>query len=222
MEGVSMANSIYQKLALATAGTVLSFAAMQTNPVNAAIITYDFTAKVTGGSLAGNSYNGFFSYDDTAPSPTGIASIPYYGVTEFNFGFAGTTFTQRDLRFDCRILQNCGTSLFIPDGEFVEPFFQIPRGGTPSLIYFQNVSFMGFPGSTSRVLFQFFGGLNGSFFSYQLPSERPTFGSGSVKYSLRTTPTPPPTSVPEPGTVFGLSMLGIGWLLRKKKVSSHA
>jgi PEP-CTERM motif len=219
-----MANSIYQKLALATAGAALSLAAMEANPANAAIITYDFTAKVTGGSLAGNSYNGFFRYDDTAFSFPSRVGKPYFSVTEFNFEFAGTTFTQRDLRFDCRILEICGTSLFIPGGEFITtsegaPIGQIPRGGTPSLIFFQNVGFMGFFPITERPLFSFFGGLNGGFFAYQLPGEMPTINSGSVTYLLRTTPTPPPISVPEPSTVFGLSMLGFGWLLRKKKAS---
>jgi hypothetical protein len=51
-----MANSIYQKLALATAGTVLSLAVMETASVQAATITYDFTVHLTNGDFKGNSY----------------------------------------------------------------------------------------------------------------------------------------------------------------------
>ena len=109
-----MANSIYQKLALATAGTVLSLAVMETYSANAATITYDFTVNITDGPLLGNQYSGFFSYDDTSPSATRLPAdytspsfvsplVPVFDVTEFNFDFAGKTYTKSDLEYDgCR------------------------------------------------------------------------------------------------------------------------
>ncbi len=217
-----MANSIYQKLALATAGTVLSLAVMETPSVQAAIITYDFTVNISSGTLIGNQYSGFFSYDNTAPAPV---LQPFFDVTEFNFKFANKTYTRSDLRLDCRVFPAC-LPLEFTTGEIVtEPsgrLVLIPGGSELARFAFSTFNAFGppFPG-----FFTLFGSSTGLSFTYQLPfnpGEPFTIGSGSGTVSRRTDPTPPPTSVPEPGTVFGLSMLGFGWLLRKKKASSHA
>ncbi|GET40261.1 PEP-CTERM sorting domain-containing protein [Microseira wollei] len=237
-----MANSIYQKLALATAGTVLSLAVMETASVQAATITYDFTVNITDGPLLGNQYSGFFSYDDTSPSATSLPVdysspsfrsplVPVFDVTEFNFDFAGKTYTKSNLRYDgCRAgIQFCypltfsGTEAVLDPSGF--PRYLIPRGGDLSLVSFSNFSSFNF--SIFSVYFYILGGKSAGDFRYDLPLDlsepfKNRSGSGTVGFSLRTTPTPPPTSVPEPGTVFGLSVLGFGWLLRKKKASSHA
>lgn len=219
-----MANSIYQKLALATAGTVLSLTAINTSSVQAAIITYDFTVNITSGSLLGNQYNGFFSYDDASPSGAGNLLLPFFYITEFNFDFPQRTNTPSQLFIDGRVFPNSlplrfkgGTIVTDSSGQIV----LIPRGGELQNFGFSTFNpfrppFSGF--------FTLIGSSTGLFFAYQLPFNpdepfRIGFGSGTV--SQRPTPTPPPTSVPEPGTVFGLSMLGFGWLLRKKKVFSH-
>ena len=55
-----MANSIYQKLGFAIAGTVLSLGVMEALSVQAATITYDFNVNITSGPLLGNQYSGFF------------------------------------------------------------------------------------------------------------------------------------------------------------------
>lgn len=220
-----MANSIYQKLGFAIAGTVLSLAVMETGSVQAATITYDFNVNITSGPLLGNQYSGFFSYDDASPSGAGNLLLPYFDITEFNFEFANRTYTRSDLRYDCRVFPGC-LPLQFSGGEVVtEPSGQvvlIPRGG--ELVRFAFSTFNPFrppfPG-----FFTLIGGQTGLGFTYQLPfnpGEPFTIGSGSGTVSRRPTTPPPPTSVPEPGTVFGLSMLGFGWLLRKKKVSFHA
>ena len=219
-----MANSIYQKLAFATVGAVLGLAVMETPSVQAAIITYDFT--VTIGSSPGNSYNGFFSYNDSEPSGlAGTLFFPYFAPSDFSFEFLGKTYTENNIRYATRyslfppvsyltftnpkavIDENLRRAYYIPGGELDQVQFYLTDFSTVGIgSYFINF----YPNSTfSFWLFDRF------------PQNSISQGGGTVTYSLRTTPTPPPTSVPEPGTVFGLSMLGMGWLLRKKKVSSN-
>ena len=235
-----MANSICQKLALATAAVALSLAGIEAYPAQAAIITYDFTVNITSGPLLGNQYGGFYSYDDTSPSATSLPVdytspsfvsplVPVFDVTQFNFSFLGKTYTKSDLRYDgCRAgIQFC-FPLEFSDAEPIldpsgSPRYLIPRGGELIRTSFSNFSSFDF--SIFSVYFYILGGKTAADFRYDLPVDvsqpsRPS-GSGIVRYSLRTTPTPPPTSVPEPGTIFGLSMLGFGWLLRRKKVFSH-
>lgn len=219
-----MANSIYQKLGFAIAGTVLSLTVIEAHSANAAIITYDFNVNITSGPLLGNQYSGFFSYDDTSPAPFGLQ--PFFGLTEYNFDFPERTGTPSNLFLDCRVGPSC-LPLEITGGEVVfdEPngkIYLIPRGG--ELVRFAFSTFNPFrppfPG-----FFTLIGGQTGLGFTYQLPfnpGEPPSpIGGGSGTVSRRPITPPPPTSVPEPGTVFGLSMLGFGWLLGKKKVSSH-
>ncbi len=219
-----MANSIYQKLALATAGTVLSLAVMETPSVQAAIITYDFTVNITSGSLLGNSYTGFFSYDDSKPS--GLADepplLPYFAPSDLSFEFLGKTYTENNLQYRTRYgyaippfsyLTFSNPQFVVDDG-----VFWIPGGElTKAKFYLSDYSTIGigsyfinfYPNSSFS--FEFF-----DRFPYYITSA----GSGTWKYTLREES--PSTSVPEPGTVFGLSVLGFGWLLRKKKASSHA
>ena len=212
---------IYQKIAVAAAGAALSLVVIEATPADAATITYDFTVDVTRGSLAGNQYSGFFSYDDTSISPGPSTLLPYFDVTEFNFQFADQTYTRNNLRFDCRQISTC-VPLTITGGEIItdlstRPFtFLIPRGGTLSNFQFGNVSMMGFPNSTSQPLFQLFANPANSFFVYQLPGEGFAIpGSGSVTYAVR------PQAVPESDTVLGIGVLGFfGWFLKKKKAFS--
>ena len=50
------------------------------------------------------------------------------------------------------------------------------------------------------------------------PPPNPNVRNFNVTYSLRETP----TSIPEPSPVAGMSILGLGWLLRKKIASSQS
>lgn len=227
-----MTNRIFQKLAVVAAGTVLSLTVMKTEPTQAAIITYDLTVDVTSGPLFGNQYSVFFSYDDSAPGAPYL--LPFFDVIEFYFEFNGKIVTKNNLQFPgCRYGIEYCFPLYIPGGEFLGghsgiPVSLIPRGGQ---LHFSFGAFdlfepyyepysggFGLGGSSS----------SGSFY-YELPVEdyrNPEFphyeGFGTVTVSLRQTPTPAPTSVPEPGTILGLSVLGLGWLLKKKKVSSQS
>ncbi|MBD3884170.1 hypothetical protein IFO70_20695 [Phormidium tenue FACHB-886] len=45
------------------------------SPVQAAIVTYNFTVNVTEGALAGQSYRGTFSYDDSMLKGTGAETL---------------------------------------------------------------------------------------------------------------------------------------------------
>lgn len=224
-----MANSIFQKLAVAAAGTVLSLNLMEANPAQAAIITYDFTVDVTSGLLFGNQYRGYFSYDDSAAGPY---FLPIFDVSDFYFEFDRRIFTTNDLRYaGCRYgIQYC-FPLEITGGEAVldqsgYPLYLTPRGGQLTSFSFSNVDMFG--PSPYSLSFSLFGSSSSGIFYYQLPVDvsapyDPDYqGNGTVKLSLRQTPTPPPASVPEPGTIFGLIILGLGWLLRKKKVSSQS
>lgn len=52
-----------QKYIGAIAGIILSYTAIPANPTQAATITYDINIDFEAGNLAGNSYQGFYSYD---------------------------------------------------------------------------------------------------------------------------------------------------------------
>ncbi|GET40259.1 PEP-CTERM sorting domain-containing protein [Microseira wollei] len=216
-----MANSIYQKLALATAGTVLSLAVMETASVQAATITYDFTVNLTNGDFKGNSYTGFFSYNDSEPSGVSELLYPYFAPSDFSFEFLGKTYTESDLRYSVR-------SIMVPPLSYLT--FTNPRVVTDNRPYFvpggelDQVKFLVTDYNSAGIgsyiinLYE-----NKKFFFWffdQFPQNTISQGGGTWKYKLREQL--PSTSVPEPGTVFGLSMLGFGWLLRKKKASSHA
>lgn len=59
----------------ATVNAALYTAAIATSQVQASSITYDFTVNVTKGALAGNSFNGTFSYDDSTLKGTGVEQL---------------------------------------------------------------------------------------------------------------------------------------------------
>lgn len=63
----------------AVASAALYTAVITTSQAHASTITYDFTVNVTQGSLAGNTFNGRFSYDDATLKGTGTEEL---GVAE--------------------------------------------------------------------------------------------------------------------------------------------
>jgi len=75
--------NISKKLAVTTAGVALSCVAMEANPAEAAVFTYDFTVDITSGVLVGNQYSGSFSYDDSSPR----TSFGGYRPLNFSFDF---------------------------------------------------------------------------------------------------------------------------------------
>jgi hypothetical protein len=62
-------------ISVVTGAAILATAAIATNQAQAAIVTYDFTVNVAKGSLAGQSFNGTFSYDDATLKGTGVETL---------------------------------------------------------------------------------------------------------------------------------------------------
>ncbi|NEN90926.1 MAG: PEP-CTERM sorting domain-containing protein, partial [Okeania sp. SIO3H1] len=58
--------NIFQKLSFVATSAVLSLSVINANPVNAASIIYDFEVSIDSGVLDGETYSGFFEFDDSA------------------------------------------------------------------------------------------------------------------------------------------------------------
>ncbi|NEO11883.1 MULTISPECIES: PEP-CTERM sorting domain-containing protein [unclassified Moorena] len=179
--------SICQKLALITTGAALSLAVIDTNPVQAITITYEF-------STAGSS--GKFSYDDVneirrelEPIVPGIPVIDRtYPIDEIEFFFNNRTYTEADSTKDP-----------------VWSVFEGLSGGDQ------------FSWSTEDFSFVFANGpgpLPELFTAFEVD------GEFVDTVSFRRVENEPPASVPEPGTVIGLSLLGLGCLSQRKIASS--
>jgi hypothetical protein len=180
-----MVTSILQRLAVATAGTVLSLTVLQ-SPTLAAFITYDFTLTIFSDPFQGNQYEGFFRYDDAALTPAFTGTL-FNQITEFEFNFlnsvgAPTTYATDDL------IRN---GLYFSNGLFSGLEVEKREGN--------NVSF---DFNTEPVALEDF-----LFTLGPLPTNR--FGRGSVRYNLREEPV---TSVPEPEAALSLTVLGLGFL----------
>ncbi|MBW4678963.1 MAG: PEP-CTERM sorting domain-containing protein [Microcoleus vaginatus WJT46-NPBG5] len=227
-----MFTNLYEKLAIATVGTALSLFALEVTPAGAATITYDFTVDITSGPLSGNEYNGFFSYDDTATSEAGAVLEPFFDVSEFNFDFVNTalqqqgqnrTYTRSDIIIDGRQFPY-SLPLEFDGAEVVEDesgnIQLIPRGGELVGFGFSTFDAIDFdPQAGWWTLSAGTKSFNGSssfdyYFGWDDLLGNPGLGgAGTVKYAMR--------SIPEPNTVFALSLLGAGWLLKKKNSSSR-
>ncbi len=192
--------TLSKKLAVTTAGLALSCVAMEANPAEAAVFTYDFTVDITTGLLVGNQYSGSFSYDDSSE----LTSYGGYRPFDFTFDFEGKTFTESDLQIDV-----AGYGGFYPQG--TEHFYYGEGLVTASIGLYD---FPPEPEDFPKIVFlgsDFYGNL-GNCSSSDCPE--PSFGPvsfGSVTYQLS------PTSVPEPGTVGGLLFLGLSSLFLKRK-----
>ncbi len=78
--------NIFQKLSFVATTTVLSLSVINANPVNAASISYDFEVSPDFGPLVGETYSGFFEFDDSAL--TGIGE-EFLSVSDLSFNFPG-------------------------------------------------------------------------------------------------------------------------------------
>lgn len=85
--------NIFQKFSLVVTSTVLSLSVINTNPVNAASIIYDFEVNIDSGSLVGETYSGFFEFDDFGLTGTGQEFLPVSGIS---FNFLGVNYTETD------------------------------------------------------------------------------------------------------------------------------
>jgi hypothetical protein len=75
------------KCICAIASVILSFGLIQAKPTQAATITYDLTIDFDAGSLAGESYKGFYSYDPALIELDGVGKP--FRVTDFDYNLGG-------------------------------------------------------------------------------------------------------------------------------------
>ncbi|NEO02637.1 MAG: PEP-CTERM sorting domain-containing protein [Moorea sp. SIO3I7] len=83
--------NILKKLSLVATSAVLGFTVIQANPVNAASMIYDLEVSIDSGVLAGETYSGFFDFDDSGL--TGIDE-EFLSVSNISFDFGGVNYTE--------------------------------------------------------------------------------------------------------------------------------
>lgn len=95
------------------AAAILANAKPSTNAISqaqASIITYDFTVNVAQGSLAGQSYSGTFSYDDSTLKGTGVEKLGVDQGLKVCMNYFGRNYTEasdRDYpKFPTLVLEN--------------------------------------------------------------------------------------------------------------------
>ncbi len=88
-----MINSIFKSFVV-TSSTVLSLTVINLNSVDAASIFYDFEVNNLDGSLAGQTFPGAFSFEDSSLIGIGEEFLP---VSDFSFTFEGIDYTEADL-----------------------------------------------------------------------------------------------------------------------------
>jgi hypothetical protein len=194
---------IYQKLVVATTGIALSLIAIESNSAKAATITYDFTVDIVESELLNNNLliSGFFTYDDSTIEGTGSETIPVILATHIR-------------RF--KDYPDSPGAIITSDDLY--------GGGGPAIpneanVLLENGMFNGFQWDLAIRRFGFnidneeynnlFVGIN----LCQDPNQTLCRSTGIVSYTLREEPT---TSVPEPGGLAGIFLLGLGLLLKKR------
>ncbi|WP_373535071.1 hypothetical protein [Microcoleus sp.] len=83
------------KLSVAIATTLLS-TSLTAAQAYAVPVTYDFTVTVTKGRLAGNSFNGSFSYDDAKLKGTGVEELGIAEGLTTCINYLGRTYRETD------------------------------------------------------------------------------------------------------------------------------
>jgi hypothetical protein len=165
-------NCISHKVAVITATLVSGLAVLNSNLAHAAIITSEFDVNVTSGPLAGNTYSGLVSYDDTSDS-IGPFSPLYFPASDIEFTFNGITYTE--------------------DNTPSNPVVIVDRRG--SIVWLSwsvtdTVSDTSFGFSTNST-FDFSSGFVSSF-GYSFPITGFLSGVGDVQFSSLTPPKPLP------------------------------
>lgn len=118
--------NIFQKLSFVVTTTVLSLSVINANPINAASIIYDFEVNNLYGSLVGETYSGFFEFDDS--TLTGI-NEEFLSVSELSFNFLGVNYTETDSLYDTEAIffngDFLGLSFYADEFSFVTGFFEV-------------------------------------------------------------------------------------------------
>ncbi|MEG3835595.1 MULTISPECIES: hypothetical protein [unclassified Microcoleus] len=83
------------KLSVAIATTLLSTVVTATQ-ADAVPVTYDFTIAVTKGGLAGNTFNGSFTYDDAKLKGTGVEELGINEGLTTCLNYLGRTYRETD------------------------------------------------------------------------------------------------------------------------------
>ena len=188
-----------QRLALTSVGIGLGLTAINPNPSQAATIATNFTLTGTSGALVNQQFSGFFSYDDstipTVISPTSTFP-PKYRLTDFRLSILGENYTVAEFSTGAGYGGSAtgllgGATILAPVEELVPAGYGGPIG--TGLGVKSSVSFI-----ENRFDFS-----NNKFGQI-------TSGGGQVSY----------TPVPEPSSLAGLSVLGLSFMLFKKKINS--
>jgi len=188
------------------ASTVVAFVSLAATvaPSQAAVVSRAFNVSNLTGSLAGNSYQGSFSYDDSLTSTTEGTPVNSFS---FNFpGFGGTLSPSQsnqtpDQLFGTYPSETYGSYAYVTDtpGDYLTLAY-LPTSGS-SFSFGQNLSAFNSPSN----------------FTYGTTT--PTtdvssaLGGGQITYSAT-------EAVPEPSTYLGTvviaALLGVALLRRKK------
>lgn len=191
------------RLRLATLVTCLSVASLVLpDACKATSMTVDFTATATSGPLAGDSYNGWFSYNNAGLTGIGSEST---NPTAFSFNFF-TSYSLADTSFSNIAFDNGtvnGLAFLVDNGNNVAtgtPDFYITLNqGLPDFLYGFDVAGLNFPNPNGTCPDS-----QDACFSWE--------GSGNVKFGTAVT-TPEPAG---PLPVLGyLSVVGcVLWIRR--------
>lgn len=87
---------MFPRLSVAVASTALSVAAITATQAHASPITYDFKVNVTQGSLAGKSFSGVFSYDDSTLKGIGAEELGVAEGLTVCMNFLGRNYKETD------------------------------------------------------------------------------------------------------------------------------
>ena len=182
-------------LSIATTVLVLGVLAVGNHPVQAATITYDFTVDVFFGPLSGNTFAGWFSFDDTNLTGVGseVLDIPNDDL-KIEFSFLGETFDRDDESFEIFDRIPPVPSISFLDGVLEGLSYRVDEvRGT-------NLSAIPDPVQDFTIL--------GSGFGYRTVDDT-IFLEGKVQYKQR--------GIPEPSTLLAIGILGAGFLLKTKR-----
>jgi hypothetical protein len=189
-------------LALAIATAVVGWTVVDVSPAHAAKVIYDIDVNVTSGPLTGNLFEGFLSFDDSVESDTLSGDA---GEFEIAFDFLGETYTEED---------DIGFGLGLPE-------LTVDNGSPTSLDWLVDFGDDAFgPPPNFSNDFAFCGAAFGlcvdnvGSFVYQIGEvpDNVEQGVGEITYTLRQDS---PASVPEPGAVAALSLLGLGGSVKR-------
>ena len=125
--------NIFQKLSFVVTTTVLSLSVINANPINAASITYDFGGIISAGGLVGETYSGFFEFDNSTLTGNDEES---FSVSDLSFNFLGVNYTEDSLS---------GTEAIFDNGDFSGLNFAGTVDGSFLQLTEGNFTFVTFP-----------------------------------------------------------------------------